>query len=415
MADESKHIDHLKKELEAKLGWGKVDSWHSSVFDEMSELVFSKCQVMLSATTLKRFWGVVKHDGQPSITTLDVLSQFVDYKNWLDFKASHKSTARPVVNIHIPKSVYLSIGFVTAVVLISLVSTRSTINPVDLETIEFGSRPVASTYPNSVIFDFDLKGIRSDDLVIQQYWDPTKTIEINEEQTQATGIYYFPGYFRAKLLVDEVSVKEHDLFLKSDGWIATIDYQPVPKYLNHQEVFQGNLKLTESAIEEVIANEEPITTTYHFVTDLGSVSGDNFNLEASIKVSNTEKWAVCQAARVIVLASDGAMIIPFSIPGCSSDNNVMLNDVYLSGKENDLTSFGTDLSDFKIVQLENTGKRLTVSIEGQEVFDRSYSETMGRIVGLRFKFLGVGEVKDIRLWNQENRLVQLNIATKSLL
>ncbi len=398
---DSKEIIRLRENLEKHLNWGKAADWHSSMYSELSDKIFEKCQVMLSAATLKRFWGAVNHEGAPSISTLDTLSQFLDYANWREFKLEGHKKRKTKLPKHIPrKSLYVTAGFFIALFMVLIVGNKRVDDPEVLAAIPFSSRPVTTTFPNSVVFDFDLKNVRSDSLLIQQYWDPTKTIQIRRDQTQATGIYYFPGYFRSKLLVDGQSVKEHDLYLRSDGWIGTIDYRPVPKYFSFDGLDQDQLICSPELTEEVTTLEEPINTTFHYVSDLGNISGDNFTLRSSLKILWNEKWAVCQSARIYILATDGAMVIPFSNIGCSSDNNLMLNDVYFSGKEHDLSDLGTDLSKYTDLEIKVRNKKVFISINDNQVYEGEYFETMGRLVGMRYRFLGVGEVASFALQDQ---------------
>lgn len=259
--------------------------------------------------------------------------------------------------------------------------------------------------PNSVIFDFDLYSIKSDCIYIQQYWDATKTIKINNTQKQATGIYYFPGYFRAKLLVDGNIIKEHDLFIKSNGWSASIDYEPVPKYLNANQFINDGLRLDYDIIEEVKSSKSPIITTYHFINDMGNISGDNFYLETNLKTTFNEKWATCQTASIYLIGKKGALIIPFTIPGCISDINALLNDVYLNGKEQDLSAFGIDLSTPRNIKINVVKKHLKILIDNRKIFSAKYNEDVGDLVGIRYKFLGTGEVEHVTLINNKGETI----------
>jgi hypothetical protein len=101
------------------------------------------------------------------------------------------------------------------------------------------------------------------------------------------------------------------------------------------------------------------------------------------------------------------MIIPFSKNGCSSDNNLMLNDLYFNGKENDLSAFSTDISVPTEIEINVKNKEVDVFIQKQNVFTQSYSKTMGNLVGVRFKFLGVGQVNNMSLLNQSDQKVDL--------
>lgn len=58
----------------------------SSDFEALSEDIFFKTKERLSVSTLKRVWGYVNYDFMPSQSTLDVLSIYVGYKGFDQFK-----------------------------------------------------------------------------------------------------------------------------------------------------------------------------------------------------------------------------------------------------------------------------------------------------------------------------------------
>ena len=386
-------------QIEEKLGWGNSAQWHNDVFIELSETIHKETKTLLSVTTLKRVWGKVNYNSAPSISTLNTLSQFAGFINWRDFK--NKTTIQkpnwfqrkihPNLGIIVPSAAILTIIFIA---LFSLTSVPPIAN-IDASKIKFSSRPITIGVPNSVVFDFDLNGITSDSIYIQQFWDVTKTIQLNENQQQATGIYYYPGYFRAKLLIDGTILKENDLFIKSNGWLATIDYEPIPKYLKELK----QLALPSNAIEEIKKSKEPLTSTFHYINDFNPISGDNFRLKTAIKNVYNDKWAVCQNATIIIVGTKSAHMIPFSISGCASNMRVMMSDVFLSGKKHDLSALAIDLSQKAKLKIEVVNKRLSVFYEDKELFSSAYNESIGEIVGIRYRFLGAGEVQNLTLSN----------------
>lgn len=400
-------LKRLQEEIQEKLEWGAASSWHSSMFDELSEKVFDATQVMLSVPTLKRFFRVVNHSGAPSITTLDALSKYAGKENWRAFKLPDKQpksgpSRKPA------KSIYITIGFVLAIITISLIGNRRPEVVINDSEFSFSSKVLSNEYPNSVVFDFQVpNNLRVDSLKIQQYWDPSKTIDVSKDQTQATGIYYFPGYFKAKLLVDGQLVKSHDLFLKSDGWLGLIEYNPVPKYFMPNLISTSGISFPEEIIGEVRKLENPTESSFHLIDDLGGISGDDFSFSTTIKNTFDDRWAVCQSVKIYFIGTDGAMIIPFSKIGCASDNNLMLNDVYLRGKENDLSTLSADFTEPVALSIQVKKKQISISIEGVTVYKSKYSETMGNLVGLRFKFSGLGEILDYEVIDQNNEIVSL--------
>lgn len=404
-AFDDRHIlDQCLRRIEDQLEWGPADQWHNDVFNELSELILERTKVSLSPTTLKRVWGRLKYSGAPGINTLNTLARFSGAENWRAFKLEAQAPApAPPTGVHrkpFPKRtlLYSAAGLLTLTLLAILLLSGSGNRAPSTYPADFSCAPLTEGLPNTVVFDLDLGDLSSDSMFIQQYWDVTKTIRIAPGQKQATGIYYFPGYFRAKLLVDGQILKEKDLFVTSAGWMATLDYDPIPKYLFQEDLASDQfLGLPSSALEEIASNEQTLSSTFHNVGDLGEVSGDDFIWESKFRTVYSEKWAVCQSTRLIVVGTKGALIIPFSIPGCSSENNLMLNDVYVDGKKNDLSAFGCFGSDPLEVSIQNHRKHIRIFANGQEIYSSAYQDPLGKVVGLRYKFLGAGEVLYSRL------------------
>ena len=397
MNKEEFYIQHCIQHIERKLGWGPSHSWHNDVFIELSERIQQETKVLLSPVTLKRVWGRIAYKSAPSITTLNTLAQFAGFENWRDLKGKipQKSSSGTRKKIQSNLGIITLSASIMTLVFISLYSLRGVpvkTEPIDTSSVVFKSRPITQGLPNSVVFDVDLTGIDSDSIHIQQYWDPTKTISLTKGQKQATGQYYFPGYFRAKLLVDGKIIKEHDLFIKTDGWLGTIDYGPIPKYKTSSEVFGKKLSFPKDAIKEITSSEKSLTSTYHMVKAFDSISGDNFVLTTNLKNTYNEAWAVCQKTSIIVLGTKGAMVITLGIPGCSSELWVMMNDVFLQGKKQDLSGLGLDLSSEREITLTVVEKELRVTSGSQTLFQGKYSESLGRIAGVRYRFFGTGEV-----------------------
>ncbi|WP_394972375.1 hypothetical protein [uncultured Croceitalea sp.] len=410
MYSEHRYVQKCLQQIEERLNWGASDSWHNDMFIELSESIQHETKVLLSPVTLKRVWGRVDYKSAPSITTLNTLAQFAGYQNWRDFKS--KGVVKRGLGISKKVRVNLSVimfsASVMTLIFISFYSLKSPDNvrvPIDASKVIFESRPVSKGLPNSVVFNLDISEINTNNILIQQYWDPTKTITLKPNQRKATGQYYLPGYFRAKLIADGKIIKQHDLFIKTEGWLATLDYKPIPKYLKTNAINDGKLGLSNTVINELANSKVPLTSTFHMVKDFQTVSGDNFELRTIIKNTYRDKWAVCQNASIFILGTKGAMIISFAIKGCTSELGLMMNDVYVNGKEHDLSTLGIDLSQAKEIKVFVKDKKLSVFLEDRELFTGSYTEDMGRIAGVRYRFLGAGEIHSSKLYDLKEELM----------
>lgn len=394
-------VQKCLRQIEEQLGWGASEQWHNDVFIELSERVLNQTRVQLSSTTLKRVWGKIEYNSAPSISTLNALSQFAGYINWRDYK--NKSNVKkpswierkitPNLRVIVTSAAIMTVVFVS---LYSMIGVQDSDLNKDYSNVTFSSRVLTNELPNSVVFDFNLKDIRSESLYIQQSWDKTKTIKLKENQQQATGIYYIPGYFRSKLLVDGQIIREHDLFISTNDWIGTVDYKPVPKYIGENQLYSAGLSMPTSIIEELRDSEEPLTTTFHLVQDFGAVSGDDLQINSIVRNTLSEKWAVCQNLRIVILGTEGALVIPFSLPGCVSNLRLMLNDVSINGKEHDLSAFGVDLSEDTSIDIHIIDKQVQIAINSEEIYTGEYQESIGKFVGIRYRFLGAGAVKKIK-------------------
>jgi hypothetical protein len=416
MNHDTEYLQLCIRLIEQKLNWRPVDEWRNYEFTELSEKILDATSVNLSATTLKRIFGKLKYESLPSSATLNALAAFLGYASWMEFKSKHPLNEREPEKTTSARKKFLlqhkvwPMTAAAAVIIVILAFTflsGKSVRPIKNEKeIVFTSKPLAEGLPNSVVFKVDLKGNTPNRVVIQQSWDSTRTVTLRPGQKEATGIYYLPGYFRAKLILDGKIIKEHDLFIKSENWMATIDHQPIPTYIKKDDLLlKGELSVGKNVLDEIKNIDKPIWLTYHIVKPFDGLQSDNFTLNASIKNILAEGPAVCKTAKIFVLCSKGAFIIPFTIPGCISDINLTINDVYLDGNSNDLSSFSADLSEWANVKVEVKNRVMKIFLNDKLIRQEPYKEDAGEVVGIRFSFLGAGAVRNVKLLNGKEEKV----------
>lgn len=54
-------------------------------FEFLREKIFSRLGILVSSTTLKRLWGYLREDVTARETTLDILSRFLGYTDWVHY------------------------------------------------------------------------------------------------------------------------------------------------------------------------------------------------------------------------------------------------------------------------------------------------------------------------------------------
>ena len=425
MADQSlSYIDQLKQRIEAKVAWGSSAQWTHQDFDQLSERIWEETQTKLSATTLKRLWGKVNYQSKPATNTLNALARFVGYEHWRDFvgqqevpltsapaatsdaKPSYRTSRwvgrRHAGRYHAGRRLALAIS-VPLLVLAALFFNRwiSRTETVDGSAVTFTSDPVTRGLPNTVVFRYDASSLSSDSIAIQQSWDARLRTSVAKERDTYTATYYYPGYFRAKLLADGQVVKEHDLYVESDGWMAIAEREPVPYYLS-SDTSAGPLRVSPEQLHQrkLLTRHEVPWISYYYVHPFGDVSANDFTLETRIKNDFIQGEAVCQTSYVNIICSRGHFSLPLSIPGCVGQLTMVLGKERLSGTTHDLSALGTDLSTWQTLRCEVKDRQVTLLLNGEVAYRGVFSDDIGKVVGLRYRFHGPGAVDYVRLWDQ---------------
>ena len=181
--DNNFHLNLYKKLVEKQLGWGNSESWENKDFLALSEKILETTGVQLSNSTLKRIWGKVKYQSAPNTSTLNTLAHFLNYENWLSFKASHPvENSHPIAVIETKnrKNTLIQVFAIGGIflVFISILSfiysgNTSKLSSQELEKTIFSSHPVTTGIPNTVVFQYDISHLNGNDFMIQQYWDTT--------------------------------------------------------------------------------------------------------------------------------------------------------------------------------------------------------------------------------------------------
>ena len=83
-------------------------------FENLSHKIYNRLNIMVSPTTLKRLWGYLDEKVQTRVTTLDILSRFIGYKDFEDYnsKKGQSSTieSNPILNRRLNTSTDLNPG-----------------------------------------------------------------------------------------------------------------------------------------------------------------------------------------------------------------------------------------------------------------------------------------------------------------
>lgn len=92
-------IQHLKENIELK--FGRKITYQKDCKD-LSECIMNNTSQLLSPSTLRRFFGFLATNSNPSRVTLDILSNYCSYSSWEDFKIQNSHETQypdPILSI----------------------------------------------------------------------------------------------------------------------------------------------------------------------------------------------------------------------------------------------------------------------------------------------------------------------------
>lgn len=396
--------------IEDELGWGSSDNWGNYDFSKLSDEVHKRTQVRLSVTTLKRLWGKLRYDSEPTLTTLNTLARFSGFNDWRDFcqqDAAPKEFAplvatTPAVAPPVKRkfSRYWILTIIPVIVLVAYTLIQSKNKPLkpNPDDFEFSADKVQTEgVPNSVVFSYDASAAETDSIYIVQTWDIRRKKLVSKQNNVHTAMYYYPGYFNAKLIVDDQIVKTHDLWITSGGWLAVLDGEPVPFYFKREDyLVDEGVEITEEVLKKYNYTLHPSPPLLRIFNqrDLGDIMNDNFVFETTLKNGFKDGTSACQFVQVLIQCKNDIIAIPLSARACIGELQLYHCGASAKSADADLSKFGTDLSQWTTLKVETVNKHVVFYVNGEKAYELDFPNEPTGVVGVQYRFGGVGAVKD---------------------
>jgi hypothetical protein len=443
------HIDECLRLIETKWQRGNREEWSSYDFEKLNAAIFEATGVSLSVSTLKRLFGKVSYPNLPSVHTLNTLARFTGFEDWNDFRQHHpvasapssphsnggefapiyfspeNTTPAPAAKTKSPRPVPADLTAPTprrpltrwwpllllplAVLLYSLLSSR-TPNPRPKPQYSFTANKIISEgVPNSVVFHYRTPVNPTDSVFIVQTWDMSRRIAVPPTGTDYSAIYYYPGYFKAKLIVDTQIVRTHDLMITSDGWLALAEANPVPIYFKKEEVARKEgIEVDSNTLARYHLSLQPAAPKVRlfYMKDLGDLSDSDFTFETTLRTGPPQGSGVCQHVQVLIQCKNDVFIIPLAAKACIGDLGLYAAGAMASSRNADLSGFGCDLTQWTTLRVTSSHRHLTFLVNGKPAWSANFPDDPTDIIGVQYRFTGTCAVMNAR-FTTANRNIDL--------
>jgi hypothetical protein len=431
--------DHLKPmdsllqillmKVEEKINRGSSGKWTNYDFEQLSESILEATNVQLSTTTLKRIWGKVKYPHAPAIQTLNTLAQYTGYTDWRDFELTNSelvkkdkeqeiAVANEPAPVQIPKrsmaiGKYLAAAVILALIVLVYVGFKRRGAPkIESGEYSFSLNKINITgVPNSVIFSYDASKSPSDSVYIVQTWDISRKTLVPKNGKNHSAIYYYPGFFNTKLIIDSTIVKRQNLQISSDGWLGLIQTPGNPIYFTKQEIAATEGVKIDSSL--LVAHDIPLMpaspkTIFYNQRDLGDLMNDNFDFETIIRNPTTSADNACHKTEVLIQCKDDIIIIPLGAKGCVGNTSLTFAGTFKTSRFNDLSGFGCDLTQWTKLKVICRNRHAKIFVNDDLAFELDAADDPVGIVGVQYRFYGPAEIKYSRFWNKAGKLINLD-------
>lgn len=139
--------------------------------------------------------------------------------------------------------------------------------------------------------------------------------------------------------------------------------------------------------------------------DITGVMTNNFSFETDVKTGPAQGGNSCQRVEVLLQSKNDIIIVPLVNPACIGDIALIADGFYADSKQEDLSGFGCDLSEWVKLKIDCKNNQIKFSINDKLVYTTMIKNVPTEIVGVQYRFKGAGFVRNTRLIGPGNKAI----------
>lgn len=411
-------LDICCQKVALKVGDKDIAEWKNSDYVRLSGLLHRQTKVNLSENTLKRIFGKLKTSTRyyPQKATRDALAQFIGFRDWYEFELLHPITKEKNVATQLENSkqlpeksikkkkryttLFISVGIFLLAVILSLFyfyKSDDFISNVKLVCLNPNGQ-----VPHSAIFKLDIKGTLTDDSsnfnIDFADFKPKKS---NFKDSLVNHYYEAPGMYFPVLYHNKTPIDTASVYLQSKGWdiIATMQHDTTrvyPIFKNIEKEQQNYLVSAREVLNAGIDTNKTFFVSFANVKPT-TINADNFEVSANIKTSANRPGVRCSQVDLIIYGEKDLHYLSLIKPECVAWSTFKFSEIEQDGDKNDLRALGHDLTNGALLKLRIENKHVKLYIKNKEVFTTSYNKPIGKLMGVKIIFAGIGSFQNFQL------------------
>ena len=395
---------HLKKCIQLiteKTGWGDFKAWTHPQFVNLSKLIFEKCGVLISVSSLKRIFGKISSLHEPQRETRNALARFLDYDNWDDFTSKNPLGFNQQKNQNKRFSKRSMLFMTAAILMLCLTSYYFILQKVKenaTEKISFSGKYLTGSSPHSVVFQYNIEGLM-DSIYIRYDDDFTEVAQetLDPRLHTITHRYILPDLYKIELIHNNKPIRNIQVNLVTNGWQTYLGYDKLTKFYPFgRDSATGRLEVNPQKAFELglFEKDEKVLVKHRLVKDFGII-GDHCTLKAKVADLKKLKTLDCFLASFVIHGDSGKINISFAQNDCFERAYLKFGDKVLDGRYSDLSVLATDFTCWQELEITVENHILTLRINNEKRLELPFPITMGKIRALLFDTPLSGAMDDI--------------------
>lgn len=413
---EREKIQYCCTIIEDRFSHGPSAEWSHHHFKLLSQAIEKETGTCISETTLKRLFGKrsTESDYIPQLATREAMAVYAGYENWQDLcqgasidagtdtaRAGKPSKDRKYIRLGGIIPIFLAILIVIIVVVAFL-------NRNSVPDYSISIRNSKDTIPYTAVFDYNVP-TRSKDSIYMEIPEfgqvrllPDKNIYthwINE-----AGYYVIPVIYREKtidtLFIHAINTKwQSGIYSEEPAVSFTPFLENVIDPTVDNMLYISPSRLQKAGIDSLSRYMLEFRLFRDFIITL-----DNCLVETIARNSDETGGKPCYDIDIVLIGENGMVRTVFTEKKCSRFVQLVIGEVTYNGRNHDLSMFSADISDWTSFRTSINDGVAVISINGNEIFSQSYTQSMGMLKGIKIRFFGSGQAKSIKINNETGKV-----------
>lgn len=405
-----KQLDICCKKVAHQIGEKSISEWKNSDYIKLSGLLHRKTKVHLSENTLKRIFGKLKKPTRyyPQKATRDALAQFIGFRDWYEFELLHPVTERENSTVHAAPSIPVkpkpnyTLYFIFAFFIIAVsTGVYYFFKNDEVRNVKLVCLNPEGKSPHSAIFKLGVKGKLSDELsnFVIDFGDG-RLKQSNFSDSTANHYYETPGRYFPLLYHKNTIIDTAYVYLQSKGWdiIATMQNDSTRVYpiLKRLSTMHDYHVTSRDALDAGVDTSKTFFVSFANVKPT-QISADNFEFNAGITTSAERPGVRCSQVDLVFYGERDKHFLSIIKPECTVWGSYKFSEVKKTGQKDDLREFGHDLTNGGQVKLRVEKQQVILFINGRKIFKTKYRTPIGKLMGFKVVFAGIGSFKNFSL------------------